>query len=165
MQTATFISSAKYRDMLKFVVKMLAVFLFTLMAGRAFSQDLIYTTKGPEIKCKVMGIKGDSINYNETPEVATGMHSIKKKDVVKIKYANGYEDFVMNSIVKTEPVVVTTTPAPIHATTNSTPATVIPIKSTAVADPKAPAAATAETMNSILENWKHKYTAPPLEVF
>jgi len=77
-------------------------------ANAAFSQDVIYTLKGAEIKCKVREIGEDSISYADSGAVATAPQKlIVKKEVNKIRYANGWEDVITAKAPEPLPAPVT----------------------------------------------------------
>jgi len=73
--------------------KLVCVILFISFAPDIFAQDFIYTVKGAEMKCKVQEIGEDSVSYNDAGAAAPApIKYIVKKEIAKIRYANGYEE-------------------------------------------------------------------------
>jgi hypothetical protein len=80
----------------------LVLFLFQL----SYSQDIITTRKGDDIKAKVIEIGQQEVKYKKFENQEGPTYSIYKSEIMLIRYANGSKDIFSNetSVVKSKDV-------------------------------------------------------------
>ena len=72
------------------------LFLIILISFNLAAQDIIFTRTGEEIKSKVIEITPDFVKYKKFNNPEGPQYSIKKTDVLLIKYPNGTKDIFTN---------------------------------------------------------------------
>ena len=65
------------------------IFFTTLITSNIFAQDIITKKTGEDIECKVTEIDLDVVKYKKSSNPDGPNYSILKKDIFRIKYANG----------------------------------------------------------------------------
>lgn len=98
-----------------------AIILFIFLIGFGFAsiaQDIIFKKNGDEIYSRVVKISDTEIEYRRFDQGDTGpIYSIKKMDVLLIKYENGTKDIFNNTPIASPP----TNPAPPSNPANESP--------------------------------------------
>lgn len=72
-------------------MKLLSI-LFLLLSGAAFGQDVITLKKGEQIKSKVTEVSDAEIKYKKFDFQEGPTYTLKKPEVLSIKYSNGEEE-------------------------------------------------------------------------
>lgn len=76
------------------------IFLALLLAScTALSQDIITTTDGDKIHCKVERITKKKVKYRLIDGQDTSLHSYPKEDVYRIKYEDGEKIYMAENMV------------------------------------------------------------------
>ncbi len=70
---------------------LILLFAVSLVNGNLFAQDVIFSTKGDSIKCKVQEVGEDSVTFSRWPVSRPIKNQfLSKKEINKIRYENGY---------------------------------------------------------------------------
>lgn len=78
------------------MLKIRIVILLYFLSGFLYGQDLITKKNGEDIKAKVVEITDDHVKYKRFENIDGPLISIKKKDVLIIRYSNGTNEIFSN---------------------------------------------------------------------
>jgi len=77
-------------------MKFIPLLLLTLFISNVFSQDILTTKTGEELKVKVLEINNDNIKYKKHENLEGPSYTMEKSSVFMIKYENGTKEVFTN---------------------------------------------------------------------
>jgi hypothetical protein len=84
----------------------IVILFFTLLTSKSFSQDIITTKSGEDIKAKVLEVTTEEVKYKKTDNINSPVFTSLKSEILIIRYENGTKD-IFDADASTNKIILT----------------------------------------------------------